>query len=193
MAVSLDNLITIMSTEWLDHGQRVRHLSRKLGHTMRLETEEIRRLEIASLLHDIGKTHIHDEILSKPTSLSPEEWTVIEMHPQMGFDIVDGLVHPEIADAILAHHERFDGTGYPHKRAGNDIPLIARILSVADAFDAIVSDRCYQPALPQDWALTELRLHAGTQFDPTVVGALDDLLERDVLAAVTMGSAVAVG
>lgn len=173
----------MMAPEWADHGRRVGSLTRSIASTLGLEDERIRRLEISAVLHDIGKTHIDPNILALPRALNPAETAVVRQHPIIGFDMVTGLVHPEIARAVLSHHERFDGLGYPFGRSGHRIPRLARILSVADAFDAIVSDRVYQESRPIEYALDELRSHAGTQFDPTVVeAALHTLSSRPSIA-----------
>lgn len=168
----------MMAPEWADHGRRVGSLTRSIADTLGLDEERIRRLEIAAVLHDIGKTHIDPNVLALPRALNPEETALVRRHPLIGFEMVNGLVHPEIARAVLSHHERFDGLGYPFGRSGHRIPPIARVLSVADAFDAIVSDRVYQEAQPVEYALDELRRHAGTQFDPVVVEAALHTLSR---------------
>jgi HD-GYP domain-containing protein (c-di-GMP phosphodiesterase class II) len=142
---------------------------------MGLDQERLRRLTVACTLHDIGKIDVDQAVLFKPGPLEGAEWDEIRRHPELGFDMVSGLVHPEIADTVLAHHERFDGLGYPFGRSGSDIPMLARILTVADAFDAITSNRCYQPALPVEYALQEIGRHAATQFDPEVVDSLENL------------------
>ena len=157
------------------HGTRVADLAAAVGQRMDLTQERLRRLRIACTLHDIGKVDVDQIVLFKPGPLEDVEWNEIRRHPELGFRMLHGLVHPEIADAVLCHHERFDGYGYPGGRSGTDIPLLSRILSVADAFDAITSDRCYQPALPVEYALAEIRRHGGTQFDPEVVESLEGL------------------
>jgi len=160
-----------MAPEWADHGRRVGSLARTIADAFGFDAERVRRLEIAAMLHDIGKTPIDPNVLNLPRALNPEETALVRRHPLLGFEMVTGLVHPEIARAVLCHHERFDGLGYPFGRSGHRIPQLARVLSVADAFDAMVSDRVYQEAQPVEYALDELRRHAGTQFDPTVVEA----------------------
>ena len=157
------------------HGTRVADLAAAVGQRMDLSQERLRRLRIACTLHDIGKVDVDQTVLFKPGPLESDEWDEIRRHPELGFRMVHGLVHPEIAETVLCHHERFDGFGYPFGRKGGDIPVLARILTVADAFDAITSDRCYQPVLPVEYALNEIRRHAGTQFDPDVVDGLEGL------------------
>jgi diguanylate cyclase (GGDEF)-like protein len=137
---------------------------------MSLPAEEIERIRVASLLHDLGKIAIPEEILDKPATLSDSEWQAIGEHPRIGQVILEqasGL--REAIPVVLHHHERFNGGGYPHGLKGNEIPLGARIVAVADAYHAMVHDRPYKTALTHDEALVELRSHAGTQFDPAVV------------------------
>jgi diguanylate cyclase (GGDEF)-like protein len=135
-----------------------------------LPREEIERIRIASLLHDLGKLAVPSEILDKPTSLSDGEWQAIGEHPRIGQVILEQASSlREAIPVVLHHHERFNGGGYPHGLRGNEIPLGARIVAVADAYHAMVHDRPYKPAQGHDEALDELKRHAGTQFDPDVV------------------------
>lgn len=137
---------------------------------MGLSREEIERIRIASLLHDLGKVAIPDEILDKPTSLTDSEWQTIGQHPRIGQVILEQA--SSLRDAIpvvLHHHERYNGGGYPHGLRGSEIPLGARIVAVADAYHAMINERPYSTALAHDMALAELRANAGTQFDPQVV------------------------
>jgi len=158
---------------WLaDHGARVARIAATLGTKLGLDAERLRRLHVAAHLHDIGKIHIANELVNKPGPLAEGEWDEMRRHPAEGFFLLDGLVHPDIATAVLFHHERFDGTGYPYGVSGIAIPYLSRILFVADAYDAMTSWRPYQPALPAEFAMAELELHAGTQFDPAVVEAM---------------------
>jgi len=135
-----------------------------------LPPEEIERIRVASLLHDLGKLAVPSEILDKPTALSDEEWQAIGEHPRIGQVILEqATTLREAIPVVLHHHERFNGGGYPHGLRGNEIPMGARIVSVADAYHAMVHDRPYKTALNHDQALAELRANAGTQFDPDVV------------------------
>jgi diguanylate cyclase (GGDEF)-like protein len=145
-------------------------LATGIGLEMGLPKEEIERIRIASLLHDLGKIAIPEEILDKPTTLSDTEWQAIGEHPRIGQIILEqasGL--REAIPVVLHHHERFNGGGYPHGLKGSEIPLGARIVAVADAYHAMVHDRPYNSALSHAEALEELGNHAGTQFDPDVV------------------------
>lgn len=137
---------------------------------MGLPSEEIERIRIASLLHDLGKIAIPDEILDKPSTLTDPEWQAIGEHPRIGQVILEQATSlREAIPVVLHHHERFNGGGYPHGLMGSEIPLGARIVSVADAYHAMVHERPYSSALTHAEALAELRLNAGTQFDPEVV------------------------
>jgi two-component system cell cycle response regulator len=135
-----------------------------------LPVKEIERIRVAALLHDIGKIAVPDQILEKPSALSSTEWDYVKQHPRIGQVILDeagGLA--EAGKIILHHHERFGGHGYPHGLRGRDIPLGSRIVSIADAYDAMIQDRPYKRAIGHDEALFELRRHSGTQFDPELV------------------------
>ena len=137
---------------------------------MGLPREEIERIRVASLLHDLGKLAVPSEILDKPTALSDGEWQAIGEHPRIGQVILEQASSlREAIPVVLHHHERFNGGGYPHGLRGNEIPIGARIVSVADAYHAMVHDRPYKTALGHEAALAELRVNAGTQFDPEVV------------------------
>src|SRR5688572_19892531 len=145
-------------------------LATGIGFEMGLPPEEIERIRIASLLHDLGKIAIPEEILDKPTTLSDDEWQAIGEHPRIGQVILEQASNlREAIPVVLHHHERFNGGGYPHGLRGNEIPIGARIVSVADAYHAMVHARPDKGALTHTEALDELRRHAGTQFDPAVV------------------------
>ncbi len=145
-------------------------LATGLALEMSLPREEIERIRIASLLHDLGKIAIPEEILDKPETLSDSEWQAIGEHPRIGQVILEQASSlREAIPVVLHHHERFNGGGYPHGLKGAEIPLGARIVAVADAYHAMVHERPYSEALTHDEALEELRRNAGTQFDPAVV------------------------
>jgi diguanylate cyclase (GGDEF)-like protein len=145
-------------------------LATGMGIEMGLPQEEIERIRIAALLHDLGKIAIPGEILDKPSTLTDAEWQAIGEHPRIGQVILEQASNlREAIPVVLHHHERFNGGGYPHGLRGNEIPLGARIVAVADAYHAMVHDRPYKEALTHEEALAELRLHGGTQFDPAVV------------------------
>ena len=164
-----------------DHAGRVAQLcvatARQLGVT---DEVRCRGVELAALLHDIGKIGIPDAILSKPTTLSRAEFIEIQKHVEIGARIVEhvpGL--EEVSKSIYHHHERHDGLGYPTGLSDGSIPLAARLITVADTFDALTSDRPYRSAGPTKEALLELRRNAGTQFDPAVVDAFIEVIEQD--------------
>jgi HD-GYP domain-containing protein (c-di-GMP phosphodiesterase class II) len=159
-----------------EHSVRVAELAPILGGGMGLSVARLGRLRLAALLHDVGMLGVPDSILIKPGPLDGAEWDVVRDHPQNGHDLVADAVHVEVADAVLCHHERMDGTGYPRGLAGGEIPLLARILLVADAFDAMTMPRSYQRPLGTADALAELRRNAGSQFDEQVVEVLAEHL-----------------
>lgn len=142
----------------------------RMARHLELPDQEIERIRVASLLHDIGKIGVPEQILEKPGPLTPDEWQTVVQHPRIGQVIIDRVAAVRDAGAIiLHHHERFSGHGYPHGLRGGDIPLGARIVAIADAYDAMVHDRPYQTAVSHQAAIDELRKHAGLQFDPELV------------------------
>ena len=156
-------------------------LATGLALEMGLPIEEIERIRVAALIHDLGKIAIPDEVLDQPGQLTEGEWRAIGEHPRIGQVILEQAT--SLRDAIpvvLHHHERFNGGGYPHGLKGNEIPLGARIVSVADAYHAMVRDRPYREIVSHEEALAELRLHSGTQFDPQVVEAFCTLYATEV-------------
>jgi putative nucleotidyltransferase with HDIG domain len=156
------------------HTERVGEYALMLARELGFAEEELEAVEVGAIVHDIGKIGIPDRILLKPGRLDSEEFAEMRRHPEISSYILEGLDLPRIVlDMARNHHERFDGNGYPDGLAGENIPLAARILTVADAFDAMTSDRPYRAALATEDALAEIRLGAGTQFCPTVVAALD--------------------
>jgi diguanylate cyclase (GGDEF)-like protein len=160
------------------HCQTVSQLCGLIGAELGLEGERLTRLRLAGLLHDVGKIGVPDAILNKPAKLTEDEYEHMKRHSLLGYDIVQAADMALEARWVRHHHERYDGRGYPDGLAGDAIPLESRIILVADAFEAMTSDRPYRKAPGQDFALGELRGNAGTQFDPDVVGALTRLLER---------------
>ena len=155
------------------HALRVADIAVELGREMGISADGLVHLRRGALLHDIGKMVVPDAILRKPGPLTEAEWEVMRRHPENGRDFLRKVSYLEPAlDVPYAHHERWDGTGYPRGLAGEEIPLAARVFAVADAFDALTSDRPYRPAWPEEAALLYLRERAGTHYDPAVVGAL---------------------
>jgi putative two-component system response regulator len=158
------------------HSWRVSHYAVTLGRFVGMDADELRCLRRGALLHDVGKIGVPDALLRKPGPLSDEEWTVMREHPRLGADLLrrTGFLESE-ATLVLAHHERWDGSGYPHGLAGEAIPLGARLFAVADTLDVIVSGRPYAPPRSVGEALAELDRVAGAQLDPDLVGLAVDL------------------
>jgi putative nucleotidyltransferase with HDIG domain len=154
------------------HSDRVVSFSLRLGRELGLDREQLRALEFGALLHDIGKIGVPDAILRKPAKLTDDEWIKMRQHPSHGQQILRGIEFLKGATRVVSqHHERWDGSGYPLGLRGEAIDLNARIFAVADAFDAIISDRVYRPGRSYEAATTELDEGAGSQFDPKVVEA----------------------
>lgn len=152
------------------HSDRVRKWSRKIAEKLEFSEKNLESLEFGALLHDIGMIPIKDEILQKPDRLSPEEYQYIQEHTLIGTKIVEGVsFFKDKISMIRHHHERFDGSGYPDGLAGESIPLEARIISIADAFDAMTSSRPYRRAMSREDALAELEKAKGKQFDPKIL------------------------
>ena len=162
------------------HSGRVVAFSLRLGRELRLDDEQLRSLEFGAMLHDIGKIGVPDAILRKPGPLIESEWVLMREHPRLGEQILSGIEFLGGAARVVAHHhERWDGTGYPRGLRGEEIDLNARIFAVADAFDAITSDRVYRAAGTYDVAAAELGAGAGRHFDPQVVASFYRIPRED--------------
>jgi putative nucleotidyltransferase with HDIG domain len=162
------------------HSQRVMKYVEKIAERLDLSPPEIESIVWAASIHDLGKIDVPEGILSKPGPLEDDEWEIIREHPAAGADIVARIsFHPTARDIIRHHHERFDGSGYPNGTGGDRIPLGARILAVADAFEAMTSDRPYRPALSYHAAVAQLKAGSRTQFDPAIVDTLLAILEEE--------------
>jgi putative nucleotidyltransferase with HDIG domain len=160
------------------HCRRVAEYSVAIAGQLGLSAAETREIERGALLHDIGKIGVPDAVLLKPGKLSEEEWVAMRRHAQTGYELLGQLPYLERArELVYAHHERWDGKGYPRGLRGAEIPLGARIFAVADAFDAMTSDRPYRKALPFPLAVAELQRGVGAQFDPAIVLAMLRALE----------------
>jgi len=166
------------------HSRRVQQLALAIGRELGFSQAEIDLLGHAALFHDIGKLAIPDAILLKPASLTGQEWSLMQKHADEGARIIDRLGFlGDAVPAIKHHHERFDGAGYPDGLRGEDIPLGARIIHVADALDSMLTNRIYRSARPAEDALEELKRAAGSQFCPRCVAALERVLAVDTVIA----------
>jgi putative nucleotidyltransferase with HDIG domain len=154
------------------HSASVGHLVESIGMVLGLDPEALRKLRLAGLLHDLGKIGIPDDVLNSPGPLSAEQQVMMRKHPEIGFELLDGLDLDPVDSWVLHHHEHWDGSGYPHGLAGEQIPFGSRIILVADAFEAMTTHRTYQRAISVEAAMAELRENSGKQFDPVVVNAL---------------------
>jgi putative nucleotidyltransferase with HDIG domain len=195
---ALTSALEARDSETHGHSERVVNFSLRLGRELGLDEEQMRSLEFGSLLHDIGKIGVPDAILRKPAKLSESEWVKMREHPLHGQKILRGIEFLEGAARVVAqHHERWDGSGYPAGLKGEEIDINARIFAVADAFDAMTSDRVYRKGRGYDEALAELDEHAGRQFDPAVVASFrrvprdewDEIRRRSLEARERMATA----
>jgi len=152
------------------HSIRVTEYALRIGEELGLDKEQLRELELASVLHDIGKLGIPDKILKKPGRLTKEEYAIMQEHSVKGEKMLEGIADLEpYKKYVRSHHERYDGFGYPDGLKGKEIPLVSRILFVADTFDAMTSDRPYRKGLSADVSIDEIIRCSGTQFDPLIV------------------------
>ncbi|MBV8670488.1 MAG: HD domain-containing protein, partial [Candidatus Eremiobacteraeota bacterium] len=156
----------------------VNRLGKEFAEIIKLSQVDTQSLLLASVLHDIGKIAIPDQVLRKPGRLTRDEYDLIRRHPQIGAMLIEHVPgFTDAATAVLNHHERFDGRGYPSKKAGTDIPLLARVVTLIDAFSAMVMDRPYHKGMDEATALTELRKGSGTQFDPELVEKFAQMIQ----------------
>jgi response regulator RpfG family c-di-GMP phosphodiesterase len=177
---ALAHALETRDAETHGHSERVVTFSLRLGRELGLDAVQMRSLEFGSLLHDIGKIGVPDAILRKPAKLTDEEWIKMRQHPLHGQAILRGIEFLQGAARVVAqHHEKWDGSGYPQGLRGEEIDLNARIFAVADAFDAMTSDRVYRKGKPYEEAAKELELFAGRQFDPRVVEAFGCVPRED--------------
>ncbi|HWE52032.1 MAG TPA: HD domain-containing phosphohydrolase [Bryobacteraceae bacterium] len=166
--------------ETLQHSQRVAAFALLIARDLDLGPGGFRALETGSLLHDIGKAGIPHNVLMKPGKLNDAEWVIMKMHPQLGMDLLSGVPGLEReAGIVYSHHESFDGKGYPRQLSGGEIPLNARIFSVADTLDALTSDRSYRSGKTLPEARAEIHRVSGTQFDPDVLKLFDRVGDRE--------------
>ncbi len=188
-AASLARAVDARDVYTGSHSQRVADLAARTARRLGLPDEEVELTRLAASLHDLGKLAIPEEILRKPGPLTEPERMVLERHPQIGFRMLESLGVDPVADWVLHHHERWDGSGYPDGLPGDRIPLGARIIFVADAYDAMTSERVYRRRVAPQHAIAELERCAGSQFDPEIVSALaNELALQDAPAAAALAS-----
>jgi diguanylate cyclase (GGDEF)-like protein/putative nucleotidyltransferase with HDIG domain len=185
-AASLAHAVDVRDAYTGSHSYTVGELAARVARRMGLPSEDVELARLAGTLHDLGKLAIPEEVLRKPGPLNDAERLVLERHPQIGFRMLDSLGVEPVATWVRHHHERWDGSGYPDRLGGDAIPLGARILFVADAYDAMTTDRVYRGRLSHKRALAELERCAGTQFDPDVVAAFRAELADDGEAALAV-------
>jgi diguanylate cyclase (GGDEF)-like protein len=189
LASALARAVDAKDSYTRSHCQTVSQLTGLIAAELGLDEARLTSIRLAGLLHDVGKIGIPDAILNKPGSLTDEEYVQMQTHSLLGYDIVAAADLPLQARWVRHHHERYDGHGYPDRLAGEDIPLESRIILVADAFEAMTSNRPYRQAPGQEYAVSELRRHAGTQFDAEVVAALCRALDKPLGRAYTSPAA----
>src|SRR5688572_30177337 len=189
---ALEGLMAILQLHERDargHATRVARLAVAIGDEIGFSDEELEALEQGGLLHDIGKLDMPASILSKPGPLDENEWRIMRTHPQVGYDLLRSQPRfADVAEMVLAHHEAYDGSGYPRRLASTRIPKAARVLAVADAYDSMTHPHTQRPAMPPHLAIEEIARCSGRQFDPQCADALGCVLahalESDVHAAV---------
>jgi putative nucleotidyltransferase with HDIG domain len=183
--LALAETLDVRNSGNANHSKTVGRLAGLMAIELGLPSEVAERVRLAGVLHDIGKVGVPDSVLKKPGPLTANEWSLIRKHPEIGARMLDGAGLDDLREWVLAHQERLDGEGYPRGLTGEQIPLGARILAVADAYEAMTSERVYRPALSTDEVQRELLENAGTQFDPVVVDALLGLIGAEAAGAAT--------
>ncbi|KMM36474.1 HD-GYP domain-containing protein [Guptibacillus hwajinpoensis] len=162
-----------------EHSERVQRMSIKIGKELNLSVEELDNLIVASILHDVGKINVPEEILNKPGSLSDEEYDLMKKHPADGAEMVKDTYYADISTIIHQHHERVNGSGYPNGLKGDQITIGAKIIGVSDSYDAMTDDRSYRKAYTPEYAMDELKRLSGVLYEPEVVHALEQVLLED--------------
>ena len=170
----------MLRTEYTgEHSKMVSKYSILIAEKLGFTESEKNKLRIGALLHDCGKIGVPDNIINKPEKLSDEEFTIIKSHTLLGYNIIKHMTNDEeIINCVRSHHERWDGKGYPDGLSGNSINLFARIVCIADVYHAMTSDRPYRKALTKEKAIDEFKRGKGTQFDPKLVDAFVEIIER---------------
>jgi len=192
LVCSFNQLLDLRDLNTGVHSTRLAEWGLRVARDLGVPETCMSDLEMGALLHDIGKIGVPDHILNKPGRLTPEEYEVVKRHPEFGWTVIRNLPGMEQTSLyVLHHHENFDGTGYPARLQGAEIPIGSRIVSVIDAFDAMVSSRPYRDGMPVDEALRRLVEASGTQFDPAVIESFVSIAKTEmpsVLAAVGSSS-----
>ncbi len=179
---ALKSTLKEKSFETSEHDNRITSISRIIASYIELDKELIDALEFSSMFHDIGKIAVSESIINKPSKLNEKEWMQIKRHPEVGSRIINGVFpSPLVEQGVLAHHEKWDGSGYPSGLKEEEIPIIARVITIADAFDVMTVGRCYQDPISVSEALIELRQCSGTQFDPSLIQAFDRIIENNYM------------
>ena len=176
---ALEQALYEKSNETMEHTFRIKDFAMKLGKLIKLHPSQLDELSLLASLHDIGEVAIPEAILLKKGKLAEKEWAVLKRHSEIGFNIAKSspkIIH--IAKFILACHENWDGSGYPQGLAGESIPILSRIVSIADAYDVMISERAYKKAMSKDAAIEELKRCAGTQFDPVLVNKFIEIISN---------------
>ncbi|MGM0379761.1 MAG: MASE3 domain-containing protein [Bacillota bacterium] len=177
---SLLNTLTAKSNETKEHAVRMTKLAVDFGEKLDLSNSQMHRLSLLATLHDIGKTTIPKAILKKPGKLTDEEWKIVKEHSKRGYKIASASEEfALVADDILSHHEKWNGSGYPNQLVGKDIPYLARIISIIDAYDVMTNARSYSKAMSRENALKEIKDCAGSQFDPTLSEYFIEMMEKE--------------
>ena len=175
---ALSSAVDAKSSWTAGHSERVTKYAVLLGGEMGLSMDDIKSLEFAGILHDIGKIGTNEAILDKPDKLTDDEYMAIKKHPERGAELMGHIKHLDhLIPIVRHHHEHFNGTGYPDKLEGENIPLLARILAVADTFDAMKADRPYRKGRTMDFIIEEFKRSSGSQFDPQVIESLLSVIE----------------
>ncbi len=183
-------LIRILGTQAGNHAANVRRLAVRLARRLEMPESSVGAVALGGVLHDAGKLCVPQAILAKPAPLTEAEWGIVRRHPEAGEELIEPFVDSrEVLLIIRFHHERWDGRGYPDGHARAEIPLVARVVGIADAYEAMIETRPYRPPRSKDQALRELAAHSGTQFDPDCALALSDLIRDDVDVAASNGRA----
>lgn len=178
--MALSNAVEVKDLYTKGHSQRVARYSQMLAERMGFDRSKQSEIYYIGLLHDIGKIGVRDSVINKEGKLTDEEFDEIKKHPEMGYDILKNITEiPDISLGAKFHHEKYDGTGYPDRLSGENIPLIARIIAVADAYDAMTSKRSYRDTLPQNVVRDEIAKNLGKQFDPEIGKVMLDMIDAD--------------